>query len=269
MKKRLATLLICGIMIFPTACGVKQADYDALQASNTSLESEKQILQEENEQLSKDKQQLTTEKDNLSSENEKISNDLKTQKTEFEKVTADYSAYKEKMKPYETLSVAEAEAKTAEAEQQKVAAEKAKKEQEEADAAAKAAAESEAAAAKAAAESEAAAAKAAEEAKGYESGITYDQLARTPDDYKGQKVKFSGKVLQVLEGDTEVDIRLATSGGYDNVIFAAYAKDLVTSRILEDDQITIYGTSLGLYSYESTMGGTITIPSIWIDKIDQ
>lgn len=258
MKKRLAALLICGIMIFPTACGVKQADYDALQASNTSLESEKQILQDENEQLSKDKQQLTTEKDNLSSENEKISNDLKTQKTEFEKVTADYSAYKEKMKPYETLSVAEAEAKTAEAEQQKVAAEKAKKEQEEADAAAKAAAES-----------EAAAAKAAEEAKGYESGITYDQLARTPDDYKGQKVKFSGKVLQVLEGDTEVDIRLATSGGYDNVIFAAYAKDLVTSRILEDDQITIYGTSLGLYSYESTMGGTITIPSIWIDKIDQ
>lgn len=258
MKKRLAALLICGIMIFPTACGVKQADYDALLASNTSLESEKQILQDENEQLSKDKQQLTTEKDNLSSENEKISNDLKTQKTEFEKVTADYSAYKEKMKPYETLSVAEAEAKTAEAEQQKVAAEKAKKEQEEADAAAKAAAES-----------EAAAAKAAEEAKGYESGITYDQLARTPDDYKGQKVKFSGKVLQVLEGDTEVDIRLATSGGYDNVIFAAYAKDLVTSRILEDDQITIYGTSLGLYSYESTMGGTITIPSIWIDKIDQ
>ena len=41
---------------------------------------------------------------------------------------------------------------------------------------------------------EAAAAKAAEEAKGYETGITYDQLARTPDDFKGKKVKFYGKV---------------------------------------------------------------------------
>ena len=32
---------------------------------------------------------------------------------------------------------------------------------------------------------EAAAAKAAEEAQGYETGITYDQLARTPDDFEG------------------------------------------------------------------------------------
>ena len=29
-------------------------------------------------------------------------------------------------------------------------------------------------------------------------------------DYKGQKVKFYGRVIQVLEGDREVDIRLAT-----------------------------------------------------------
>lgn len=47
---------------------------------------------------------------------------------------------------------------------------------------------------------EAAAAKAAEEAQGYETGITYDQLARTPDDFKGKKVKFTGKVVQVIEG---------------------------------------------------------------------
>src|SRR5699024_863073 len=39
------------------------------------------------------------------------------------------------------------------------------------------------------------------EKKGYDTGITYDQLARTPDDYEGEKVKFSGKVLQVMEGN--------------------------------------------------------------------
>ena len=42
-------------------------------------------------------------------------------------------------------------------------------------------------AAQKAAEEAAAAAAAKEEAKGYETGITYDQLARTPDDYKGKK----------------------------------------------------------------------------------
>jgi hypothetical protein len=34
----------------------------------------------------------------------------------------------------------------------------------------------------------------------------------------------------------------------------------VSSRVLENDIITVMGVSAGLISYESTMGGTITIP---------
>lgn len=58
----------------------------------------------------------------------------------------------------------------------------------------------EAEAAKKAKEEEEARKKAEEEARGYETGITYDQLARTPDEFEGKKVKFSGKVIQVSEG---------------------------------------------------------------------
>ena len=116
---------------------------------------------------------------------------------------------------------------------------------------------------------EANAAKAAE-AKGYETGITYDQLARTPDDYYGKKVKFYGKVVQVIEGSgDDVQIRLAVDDNYDTILFGQYSSDIVSSRVLEDDYITIYGTSVGTISYESTMGGTITIPGVYIDKIDQ
>lgn len=115
----------------------------------------------------------------------------------------------------------------------------------------------------------AAQAKAAEEAKGYETGITYDQLARTPDDYVGKKVKFSGKVVQVVEGSDSVDIRLAVNDDYDTIVYAEYAKSTVSSRVLEDDEITIYGTSVGTISYQSTLGGTITIPGVYVDKIDQ
>ena len=116
---------------------------------------------------------------------------------------------------------------------------------------------------------EAAAAKAAEEAKGYETGITYNQLARTPDDYKGKKVKFYGKVVQVIEDDDAVQIRLAVNGDYDTILFGEYATSTVSSRVLEDDMITIYGTSVGTISYQSTMGGKITIPGVYIEKIDQ
>lgn len=116
---------------------------------------------------------------------------------------------------------------------------------------------------------EAKAAKEAEEAQGYETGITYEQLARTPDDYKGKKVKFYGKVIQIIEGSSTIQVRLAVNDNYDTVLYGEYAKSIVSSRVLENDYITIYGTSSGTISYTSTMGGTITIPGVAISKIDQ
>ena len=75
--------------------------------------------------------------------------------------------------------------------------------------------------------------------------------------------------MQVIEGDEEIDLRIAINGDYDHVILVYYPKNLVSSRVLEDDYITIYGISKGLYTYESTMGGHITVPMIGVDKIDQ
>lgn len=122
---------------------------------------------------------------------------------------------------------------------------------------------------RAATQAEADAKREAEEKLGYETGITYDQLARTPDDYEGSLVKFTGEVIQTLEEDGQVDIRLAVDGEYNNILYCAYESNIVSSRVLEGDTITIYGTSMGLYSYESTTGVTITIPCVWVDKIDQ
>lgn len=185
------------------------------------------------------------------SEKESLSANIKS-------ISEEYSSYKESMKPYEGLAEAEANAKKAEAESKAAEASAALEASKAADIAASEAA-------KAAEE----AARAAEEAKGYETGITYDQLARTPDDYKGQKVKFSGKVVQVMEGDGYVQIRFAVNSDYDKIILGQYTNNIVSSRVLEDDIITIYATSNGLVSYKSTMGGTITIPAVSIDKIER
>lgn len=107
-----------------------------------------------------------------------------------------------------------------------------------------------------------------EKKKGYNTGITYNQLARDPEKYKTKKVKFSGKVVQVIEGDDEVQIRFAVNGDYDMMIYGGYKSDIISTRILEDDYITIYGTSIGTITYDSTLGGKITIPGVVIDKID-
>lgn len=205
-----------------------------------------------------------------------LDNQIKELHTENQSLTKKCEEYEAIIQPYKDLSNAELEEKTAaanlKAEQDKQAAAEQKAAQEQKAAEEKAAAEkaaAEKAAAEKAAAEKAAAEKAAEEKKGYDTGITYNQLARTPDDYKGKKVKFKGKVVQVLEGTNNTEIRLAVNSDYDRIIYCSYAKSLTSSRVLEDDIITVYGTSAGLLSYESTLGSTITIPSILVQKIDQ
>lgn len=94
-------------------------------------------------------------------------------------------------------------------------------------------------------------------------------MARTPGDFIGEKVKLTGNVIQVIEGDAETQIRFAVNGNYDTILLGGYDSSIVKSRILEDNKITIYGVSIGLITYESTMGGEISIPGVTIDKIEQ
>lgn len=105
--------------------------------------------------------------------------------------------------------------------------------------------------------------------KDYNPQITYDNLARTPDKYKYKRITFQGKVVQVMEDDEndQTQIRLATKDGYDDVILVAFDRSIVNTRVLEDDIIRFYGISAGLITYESTMGGNITIPAASAEKI--
>lgn len=199
-----------------------------------------------------------SDKLNIQADLSSTKHSLERLQAEYDSLESDFISYQKEMKPYEEMTAAQAQAEKAKAEQEKKAIEEAE--------AQKKAAE-EAAAAQKAAEEEAA--RAAEEAKGYETGITYDQLARTPDDFIGKKIKFSGKVLQVIEGTSKNQIRLAVNEDYDTVLYCEYDPSIVPLRILEDDIITIYGVSVGTISYQSTLGGTITIPGATIDKIDQ
>ena len=102
----------------------------------------------------------------------------------------------------------------------------------------------------------------------YDTGISFEQLSRTPDKFVGSKVKFTGTVLQILEGTDENQGRMSTSGAYDDVIYFGYDPSILDVRLLENDVITIYGESYGLWSYETVLGATITLPCIWVEKIE-
>ena len=189
---------------------------------------------------------ITSNLASLEEEKELLDEEINQLTEEKNKITEDFESYKERMKPFEELEEVEAEARKIEAE--------------------RFAAEEEAAEI----EAQEAAEKEEEErvAQGYETGITYDQLARTPDDYNGEMIKFSGKVIQVIDGTDEIQLRFAVNDDYDRVMYLGYAPDIVDQRVLEDDFLTIYGYSIGTISYESTGSGPITIPAAVLDRID-
>ena len=101
----------------------------------------------------------------------------------------------------------------------------------------------------------------------FRSDVSYDEIARHPNDYDGELLTFSGEVAQVIEGDGTTELRIAVDGDYDDIIYGIYDNRILDSRLLEDDKIQFYGESCGIISYQSTLGATISIPSMSIYKI--
>ncbi|MED0986681.1 hypothetical protein P4T53_18250 [Bacillus paramycoides] len=71
-----------------------------------------------------------------------------------------------------------------------------------------------------------------------------------------------------MEGKGETQLRVAVNGNYDKVLYVAYKSDIINSRVLENDNVTIKGKSAGIYTYKSTMGGEISVPAMLVEKID-
>ena len=188
---------------------------------------------------------MTSCSSSLKEENESL-------KARLAEVELEYSDYKQLMQEYDGLAQSELEVRKYQAEQQQAYI--------------KAVEESKAIEESVKAE--------AEEKRGYDTGITFFQLERMPNEFRGQKVKFYGRVVQVLEDENTVEIRLSTKASnygnyYDDIIYGIYDASVARYRVLEDDMITIYGISKGLYTYTSTLGSKVTLPLIDVRRIDQ
>jgi hypothetical protein len=90
--------------------------------------------------------------------------------------------------------------------------------------------------------------------------VTYDSLSHNSStSLYGSMVKISGQVTQVVDtGEYLIDI----GSGWD---FGQYVYIVSTGnegKIVEDDNITVYGVVAGDYSYETVMGAKKTVPEV-------
>ena len=103
----------------------------------------------------------------------------------------------------------------------------------------------------------------------------YKDIARQPDQFKGKKAIFRGKVIQVSEGiinSKKVELRVNVTqdeyGFWDDTVYVTYTYKDGEPKILEDDIIDMYGTIEGTTTYISVLGAKITIPSFKAKYID-
>lgn len=98
--------------------------------------------------------------------------------------------------------------------------------------------------------------------------LPYDEMARNGNNHKGEKLKITGKVRQVMDGDDgTATLRVATSAnGYDDMYLVQIpSSEWNNHRLLEDDVVSFYGNVYGLYTYDSTLGGKITVPALIVN----
>lgn len=101
--------------------------------------------------------------------------------------------------------------------------------------------------------------------------VDYATVAKTPDNYKDQKLYFVGSVVQVVEGSSETDVRLATDvSGYDDIVYVKIDNSILGDNHLQEGQaLGVYGTCTGQYHYTSALGVDIAIPGMVADHLDE
>ena len=108
--------------------------------------------------------------------------------------------------------------------------------------------------------------KAEAEAHKYETGLTWEQIAR--EGKNGTLGQFEGKIVQVINGNYGyTQYRIAINGNYDTIMLVEVASYELKETLLEDDYVYFKGKSMGTTSYKSVMGANITIPAFDADEI--
>ena len=91
----------------------------------------------------------------------------------------------------------------------------------------------------------------------------YSEIARNPEPYKLKGMTFKGKVMQVMEGnDGSNAYRVAVDSDSDCMFYIGYTLPAGSPRILENDKVTVTGLYYGIYSYETIMGSTVSVPAL-------
>ena len=97
--------------------------------------------------------------------------------------------------------------------------------------------------------------------------LNYREIARNPAIYTGGSFFFRGKVIQAQNGKLLIREERPEGDWATNIIWVDYESSL-SGRILEDDQLMVWGKYNGIHTYQTTGGGEKSVPSFTALKIN-
>jgi len=101
--------------------------------------------------------------------------------------------------------------------------------------------------------------------------VTYEEYARNPSSHDKEMVKLSGEVVQVMEEESDkgtiLTLRIMQNDDYETIWLVYHLLPAGASRILEGDNVKVYGISAGVYSYETVKGNSLTVPLIVAEDV--
>jgi len=89
--------------------------------------------------------------------------------------------------------------------------------------------------------------------------ISFKELEKNPDGHSGERVKYTGEVVQIMENYGVSSIRMDVGSNFGDTIYVSYPG---TTSAVEGSTITVYGVVDGSYTYTSQAGWEISLPKI-------
>ena len=98
--------------------------------------------------------------------------------------------------------------------------------------------------------------------------VTYEDIARRPDEMKGTLITFTGEVYRVIEKENRINLSIDLENDLNKTIYITFDPSIISYRILEDDKLKIWGLHSGLHTYRTITGSDNTLPICIAYKIE-
>lgn len=95
----------------------------------------------------------------------------------------------------------------------------------------------------------------------------FAEYVRNQAAHEQEKVSLYGTVVQVYDDGDDTYLRIAMDDDYDKMFYIYFESVPRSIRVIENETVTVYGTFIGDWTYNTVLSSRVTVPGINADDI--